>query len=149
MADKRSLTLNIAGKKDFVILKHALFLLVILSVLLSPQPFMLAIFSVLLVGAGWVSRILYFSKVNVIELTLVIFTDGQISLSSNCGDMEEGFLDGQQWCTRRIAVLRVATASKTHNLIVLPGQQAPDEYRRLNVWLRHGAALLLKSEGRV
>ena len=63
--------------------------------------------------------------------------------------MDEGFLDGQQWCTRRIAVLKVATGSKTQNLVVLSGQQATDEYRRLKVWLRQGAALLLKSEERV
>ena len=95
------------------------------------------------------SRILCFSKVNEVELILVIFADGRIRLSSNCGKIEAGFLDGQQWCTGRIAVLRVTTGSKTQNLIVLSGQQATDEYRRLNVWLREGAALLLKSEGRV
>jgi len=149
MADRRSLTLKIAAKKDFVILNRVLLLLVVLSVLLSPQPLMLTIFVGLLLGAGCISRTLCFSKVNDVELILVIFSDGRISLGSDCGDIEEGFLDGQQWCTRRIAVLRVATESKTQNLVVLSGQQAPDEYRRLNVWLREGAALLLKSEGRV
>jgi len=149
MVNNRSLTLSIAGKKDFAILNRILFLLVVLAAALSPQPVILTILAVLLIGAGWTSGILYFSKVNDLELILVIFADGRIRLSSSCGNIVEGFLDGQQWCTRRIAVLRVTTGSKTQNLIVLSGQQAPDEYRRLNVWLRQGAALLLKSEGRV
>lgn len=149
MADTKSLTLRIAGKKDFAVLNRALFLLVILSAVLSPQPFLLTIFVVLTTGAGWASGILCFSKVNSAELILVIFADGRISLGSSCGTIVEGFLAGQQWCTRPIAVLKVATGSKTQNLIVLSGQQSADEFRRLNVWLRQGAALLLKSEGRV
>jgi len=149
MVNNRSLTLSIAGKKDFTVLNRILFLLVVLAAALSPQPVILTILAVLLIGAGWTSGILYFSKVTDLELILVIFADGRIRLSSSCGNIVEGFLDGQQWCTRRIAVLRVTTGSKTQNLIVLSGQQAPDEYRRLNVWLRQGAALLLKSEGRV
>ena len=149
MAEKESLTLKIAGKSDFAVLNRILFLLAVIAAALSPQPVLLTIFVLLLTGAGWVSRILCFSKVNDVELTLVIFAGGRIKLSSNCGDIDVGFLDGQQWCTRRIAVLRIATESKTQNLIVLSGQQTPDEYRRLKVWLRQGAALLLKSEGRV
>jgi len=148
MVEKESLTLKIAGRKDFAVLNRILFLLLVISAALSPQPVFLTIFIVLLIGAGWGTRILYFSKVNDVELTLVIFADGRICFSSSCGDMVKGFLGGQQWCTRRIAVLRIATGSKTQNLIVLSGQQAPDEYRRLKVWLRQGAALLLKSEGR-
>lgn len=149
MTDKRSLTLTVAGKKDFAILNRMLFLLAVISAALSPQPVLLTIFVLLLIGTGWTSGILCFSKVNDVELTLVIFAGGQVSLSSNCGYIVEGFLDGQQWCTRRIAVLRITTESKTQNLIVLSGQQTPDEYRCLKVWLRQGAALLLKSEGRV
>ena len=149
MVEKESLTLKIAGRKDFAGLNRILFLLVAISAALSPLPVYLTIFTVLLVGAGWIARTLCFSKVNDVELTLVIFAGGQVRLSSNCGDIVEGFLDGQQWCTHRIAVLRITTESKTQNLIVLSGQQTPDEYRRLKVWLRQGAALLLKSEGRV
>ncbi len=149
MVNKSTLTLRIAGQKDFAVLNRILFLLVILSALLSPQPILLTIFVVLMTGAGWASGILCFSKVNIVELTLVIFADGRIRLSSGCGNIVEGFLDGQQWCTRRIAVLKVATGSKTQNLIVFSGQQSPDVFRRLNVWLRQGATLLLKSEGRV
>jgi len=149
MENKDTLTLRIAGKKDFAVLNRILFLLIILSALLSPQPILLTIFVISVTGAGWATGILCFSKVDVVELTLVIFTDGQVRLSSDCGNIYEGFLDGQQWCTRRIAVLRIATECKTQNLIVLSGQQTPDEYRCLKVWLRQGAALLLKSEGRV
>ena len=149
MAEKESLTLKIAERKDFAGLNRILFLLVVTSAALSPLPVYLTVFTVLLVGAGWIAHILCFSKVNGIKLTLVIFADGQICLCSGCGDVVKGFLDGQQWCTHRIAVLTIATGSKTQNLIVLSGQQAPDEYRRLKVWLRQGAALLLKSEGRV
>jgi len=149
MAEKESLRLKIAGKKDFSVLNRTLFLLAVISATLSPQPLLLTIFVLLVTGAGWAAGTLCFSKVNDVELTLVIFAGGQVRLSSNCGDIVEGFLDGQQWCTHRIAVLRIATESKTQNLIVLSGQQTPDEYRCLKVWLRQGAALLLKSEGRV
>ena len=149
MAKKESLTLRIAAKKDFAVLNRMLFLLAVVSAALSPQPVLLVIFTVLVIGAGCVSRTLCFSKVNGVELTLVIFSDGRIDLGSSCGNIDEGFLDGQQWCTHRIALLRITTESKTQNLIVLSGQQTPDEYRRLKVWLRQGAALLLKSEGRV
>ena len=149
MANRKPLTLSLAGKKDFVVLNRILFMLVLLSATLSPQPIALTILAVLFIGAGCVSSILCFSNVNSVELSLVVFADGQVKLNSSCGNVVEGFLDGQQWCTRRITVLRITTGSKTQNLVVLPGQQSPDEYRRLNVWLRQGAALLLKSEGRV
>ena len=149
MENKRSLTFRVAGKKDFVILNRVLFAMVMLSAALSPQPLLLTLLTILLIGTACVLRILCFSKVNDVELTLIIFADGRVRLSSNCGNIVEGFLDGQQWCTRRMSVLRVATDCKTQNLIILSRQQAPDEYRRLNMWLRHGAALLLKSEGRV
>ena len=105
---------------------------------------MLTISIVFLVGCGWVFRTLCFPNLNSVESTLVIFSDSRTRLSPDYGNTVEGFLDGQQWCTRRLAVLRIATTSKTQNLIILSGQQAPDEYRRLNVWLRQGAALLFE-----
>ena len=75
MAEKESLTLKIAGRRDFAGLNRILFLLVVISVALSPLPAYLTLFTVLLVGAGWIARTLCFSKVNGIKLTLVIFAD--------------------------------------------------------------------------
>jgi len=85
MAKKESLTLRIAAKKDFAVLNRMLFLLAVVSAALSPQPVLLVIFTVLVIGAGCVSRTLCFSKVNGVELTLVIFSDGRIDLGSSCG----------------------------------------------------------------
>lgn len=153
MLHNRYLTLRIATKKDFSILIRVLFLLILLSAVLSPQPVALTLIAALLIGTGWISRTLGFSKVDDMETTLSIFADGRVSLSPACGNVVEGCLDGQQWCTQRLSVLRISTGDGVRNLIVLSRQQATDEYRRLNVWLRRNifsnTDLLLKSEGRV
>ena len=83
MVNKSTLTLRIAGKKDFAVLNRILFLLVMLSTLLSPQPILLTVFVVLVTGAGRASGILCFSKVNVVKLTLVIFPDGRVILKNS------------------------------------------------------------------
>jgi len=136
MQDNRPLSLRIAGKKDFAIPIRALFSLVLLSAVLSPQPVALTLLVLLLIGARRISHILCFSKVYDIELTLSICADGRVRLYTACENVVEGCLDGQQWCTQRLAVLKIATGGETRNLLVLPRQQATDEYRRLSMWLR-------------
>ena len=138
MQDNRPLSLRIARKEDFAILSRALFSLVLLSAVLSPQPVALTLIALFLIGARWASHILCFSNVNNIELTLNICADGRVSLNTACENTVEGCLDGQQWYTQRLAVLKIATGGEAQNLLVLSGQQATDEYRRLIVWLRQG-----------
>ncbi len=125
-----------------------LFLLALLAALLGPQPVFSIIVVILVAGAGWIIHILCISNVTEVELTLVLFADGRVSLGTSHENAVEGFLAGQQWCTQRMAVLRIVIAGKVRNLLVLSRQQGAEEYRRLNVWLRQGV-LQLKSEGRV
>ena len=140
MPDSRPLTLRIAQKKDFAILNRILFLLVLLSFLLSPQPVALTSLAALGIGIAWIAHAGYIYRANNhisdAKLTLIIFMDGRVRLDSICGGVVEGFMNGQQWCTHRVAVLRIATGGETQKLIILSGHQATDEYRRLNVWLR-------------
>jgi len=137
MTYNKPLILRVASNKDFVIPVRLLFLLVVFSALLSPQPVLLTLLVILLPGAGWLARILGFFKVDTIELTLVIFPDRRVRLESNCEDTIEGFLEDQQWCTHRAAVLRMASEGTARKLLILAvQQQAVDDFRRLNMWLR-------------
>jgi len=149
MADKRSLTLQIAHGKDFAILNRILLLLVLLAAALSPQPLALTLLVFLIAGMGFAVRTLWLPNVYHVRLMRIMFADGQIKLLTKSGGTVTGYLDGQQWYTQHVAVLKVATGDKTRSLIILSGQQHADDFRRLKVWLRQGAALLLKSEGRV
>jgi len=148
MPHNRSLTLAVASKQNTAMPVRMLFLLALLSALLGPQPVISTAVVIVVAGVGWIIRILCISNVTEVELYLVLFADGRVSLGSNGEDAVEGFLAGQQWCTQRVAVLRVAIAGKVQNLLVLSRQQGAEEYRRLNVWLRQGV-LQLNSEGRV
>jgi len=135
MPYNRPITLKVAHRKDFVIPIGVLFLLIVVSAILSPQPVLLSIL-VLLIGAGWFVYILYFAKVNDVKLILVIFPDGRVRLESDQGFEIVGNLSGQQWCTHHVAVLRYTIYGKHQHLVVLSAQQNTDEFRRLKVWLR-------------
>jgi hypothetical protein len=70
-------------------------------------------------------------------LILVIFPDGRVRLESDQQGKVEGFLEGQQWCTRWFAVLRVAYDDTIRTLLIRSAQQpGVDDFRRLNMWLR-------------
>ncbi|HEY5774848.1 MAG TPA: hypothetical protein VIS57_02080, partial [Xanthomonadales bacterium] len=58
---------------------------------------------------------------------------------SNWERISEGVLDGQQWCTRQFAVLRITTGGTTRKLIILSARQREaGDFRRLSMWLRQG-----------
>lgn len=146
MSYNRPIRLTVANRRDFVIPIGLLMLLALLSALLSSQPALLA---VLIFTIGWGIFTLSFSKVNEAKLTLVIFADGRVGLESTHKDIIEGFLDGQQWCAHRVAVLCVADGGSLRRLVILSAQQQnADDFRRLNMWLRQDF-FNLKSEGRV
>jgi uncharacterized protein (DUF58 family) len=130
------LRLKLASSKDFDILFLALFMLVVASAMLSPQPVLLTILAFLLFGAGLYVSTLVISNVNDVKLIAVIFPDGQLRLESGQELEIEGVLNGQQWCSHYVAVLRYVSGGKRQNLVILSAQQNADEYRRLKVWLR-------------
>ena len=136
MPYNRSLTLKVANRKDFAIPIGILFVLTIVSALLSPQPVLLTTLVLLLFGVGWFVCILYFTKVNDVKLMLVISPDGRVRLESVQESDIVGVLSGQQWCTHHVAVLRYTARGKQQYLLVLSAQQNADEFRRLKVWLR-------------
>jgi len=135
MPYNRPLTLKVANRKDFILPIGFLFVLTVVSAILSPQAVLLTIL-VLLFGAGWFVYILDFAKVNDVKFILVIFPDGRVRLESDQESEIVGNLSGQQWCTRHVAVLRYTTQGKHQYLVVLSTQQNTDEFRRLKVWLR-------------
>ncbi len=152
MSFNRPLRLTVARKENFATPVRAVLLLALLAAILSPQPVSLSLLAIFIIGAGWVSPILDFYKVSEVELALVLFADGRVRLDTADDNVVEGFLSGQQWCTQRVAVLRASTAGEARYLLILPGQQDANAFRRLNAWLRQGttdADMLLKSEGSV
>lgn len=137
MTYNRPVELIVANGRDFTIPAGLFTVLAIVSALLSPQPVLLTSCVVLISLLGWGAFTLKFSKVSGDKLTLVIFADGRVSLESGHKDKIEGFLDGQQWCTHRVAVLRVTEGDVTRRLTILAGgQDDTDDFRRLNMWLR-------------
>ena len=136
MPYNRPLTLKVANRKDFAIPIGILFVLTIVSALLSSQPVLLTTLVLLLFGVGWFVCILDFTKINDVKLMLVISPDGRVRLESGQESDIVGFLSGQQWCTHHVAILRYTARGKRQYLVVLSAQQNADEFRRLKVWLR-------------
>lgn len=131
--------LKVSGKRDFVFPVSALYFLVVVAGLLSPFPVILTILAIVLFGAGWIPVILELSKSNKAELTSVIFTDGRVRLESDGKVTIEGFLVGQQWCTRWLAVLRFTDGGTTRSLVISAVQQRNSaDFRRLHMWIRQG-----------
>lgn len=136
MPHNGSLTFKVAGKYDFAIPIRVLLGLALLAAVLSPRPVLTLCIMILVCAAGRGVYILRFSKVNAGNLTLVVFPDGQIRLESSNNEVTGGILEGQQWSTRYVAILRVKLAEGTRYLPILSGQQHADDYRRLLMWLR-------------
>lgn len=113
--------------------------LLVIAALISPYPVVLSLVVIASVGVGWTATILKFSKSTKVKLTLVIFPDGRVRLESDQSDTIEGFLDGQQWSTSWISVLRVVDGGRVRKLLIRSSCQRPkDNFRRLNMWLRQG-----------
>ncbi len=134
MSYNNPIRLTVASRRDFVIPVGLLVLLALLSALLSSQ---LTLLTVLIFAAGWSIVTFGFSKVNEPKLILLIFADGRVSFEPFHKDTIEGFLDGQQWCTHQVAVLRVVDGNLLRRLVILSAQQQnTGNFRRLNMWLR-------------
>jgi hypothetical protein len=129
------LIFKIAIRKDFFFPIVILFVLSIVSALLSPQPVLLTIFAVVLFGAGRYVPLLDTTKVNDIYTKLIIFPDARVIVSNHMSK-KAGILCGQQWCTHRLAFLRYTISGKKQSLILLSVQQNCGDFRRLKVWLR-------------
>ena len=137
MVYDKPIKFRVANKRDFVFSFFVLFLLVMLSAGLSPQPFFVTLLTVLFFGAVWLIYRLDTHNINTLNLTSVIFPDGRVKLISSRNDIIEGFLDSQQWCTHWLAVLRVVNGGSIHRFVILSAhQQQADDFRRLNMWLR-------------
>jgi len=127
----------VANRTDFSLPVGLLHLLVVFAALISPHPVVLTVLSVAVFTTGWLGPILGFTKTNNEKLTSVIFADGQVRLESVRGCLDAGILNGQQWCTRHLAVLRIANGDTKGNLVIMSFQQQDaGEFRRLSVWLR-------------
>ncbi len=135
---EQALTLKVANREDFILPVFIVALLSVFSVLLSPQPLLLIIFVLLVFATNRVLRTLNLFKINSVKMTSIIFSDGQVKLKSDRKDMIAGILDGQQWCTRHVAVLRIMDKQGgVQKLVILSTQQqSADVFRRLNMWLR-------------
>lgn len=140
MPAKAPIRLNIASRLDFVPPVCAIYLLAFIAAIFNPLPAWSVALAIAAFAAACFVHILDFSKSNNnVELTSVIFPDGKIQLESGKGRIFVGVLNGQQWCTRHVAVLRVMDRDRPRNLVILPGQrQDANEFRRLRVWLRQG-----------
>ena len=134
MLHKTPIRLKVSNSDDWVL---PVYLLLFPAALLSPYPLLLTLGAILFAGAGWMTRTLKYAKSNSVELTSVIFPDGQVQLESFGEGQVAGFLDGQQWCTRWFAVLRFSNGSTIRKMIIRSSQQqGSGDFRRLNIWLR-------------
>jgi hypothetical protein len=139
MPYKQPIELKVMTNSDFSGPARLLLLLVLLSALLSPYPFLLIIAGLIVPLVMWKLNILGFSKVNDTELTLIIFPDGLLRLESTDGERLDGFLDSQQWATQSFAILRFEQETGNRLLVVFSRQQQKTEdFRRLTVMLRQG-----------
>jgi hypothetical protein len=139
MLQNKPIKLKVSGKQDFALPVCALYLLAVVAGLLSPHPILLTIFVIVLFGVMWGPAILGFTKANKAELISVIFPDGRVRLEFDRKDKIEGFLEGQQWCTRWLAVIQLADGNTTRKLIISAArQEKTDDFRRLHMWLRQG-----------
>jgi len=137
MPYKQPIELKVMTDLDFAGPARLLLLLVLLSALLSPYPLILIVVGLLVSLVMWKLNILGVSKANDCELTLVIFPDGLLRLTSTDGERLDGFLDGQQWSTQTVAILRFEHETGNRNLVVLSRQQQrTKDFRRLTVMLR-------------
>ncbi len=137
MSVNRPLRLTVASRTDLFLPVGLLYLLVVSAALISPHPVILTVLSVAAFTAGWLGPILGFNKTNNEKLTSVIFADGRVRLESVRGCLDAGILNGQQWCTRHLAVLRIANGDTRGNLVIMSFQQQDaGDFRRLSVWLR-------------
>lgn len=137
MLNNTPIRLKVSSNDDWVLPVFLFNLLLIPAALLSPYPVFLTPGAILIAWVAWITHILKDSKTNNVELTSVIFPDGQVRLESGSEGKITGFLDGQQWCTRYFAVLRFSTGSVARKMIIRSSQQQGlDDFRRLNVWLR-------------
>ena len=133
----RPVILRISNTNDFLLPVSLLNLLLVIAALISPYPVVLTLAVIVFAGIGWRVSILELSKSNKVKLTLVIFPDGRVRLESDQADTIEGFLDGQQWSTSWLAVLRVVDGDSIRKLLIRSDhQQSKDDFRRLNMWLR-------------
>jgi len=137
MLHKTPIRLKVSNSQDWGFPVCWVYLLLIPAALLSPHPVVLTLVATLLAGVVWTTFTLKFTKTNNIELTSIIFPDGQVRLESNAEGKVAGIIDGQQWCTRWFAVLRFSNGNKTRRIIIRSSQQqGMDDFRRLNIWLR-------------
>lgn len=135
----KPLKLKVSGKRDFVFPVSALYFLVVVAALLSPYPVILTFLAIVLFGVGWVPVISALSESNKVELTSVIFADGRVQLESDGKAIIEGFLTGQHWCTRWLAVLQFADSGTTRSLVISAAHQHDAaDFRRLHMWIRQG-----------
>lgn len=131
----RSITLKVSPSREFGVSMCILELLLVVAALISPYPVILTLSCVLLFAA---ERAAKFSNLKSGQLTSVIFADGRVRLKSNQREIIEGTLEGRQWCTRWLVILRMSNAGNNpHRLLVLTTHgQGKDDLRRLKVWLR-------------
>jgi len=122
---------------DFALPVRLLNSMVVIAALLSPHPLLLTVPVALVFGAGWIRHRTVFYKTKSGELISIIFPDGRVRLESKREVIFEGFLNGQQWCSRWLTVLRISNEDSTRKLIFQSAkQQVADDFRRLNMWLR-------------
>jgi|GEM_PF-1411132 len=137
MLHNRPVKLKVSTGMDFALPVRLLNSMVVIAALLSPHPLLLTVPVALVLWAGWVRQRKGLFKTKSSELISIIFPDGHVRLESKREVIFEGFLNGQQWCSRRLTVLRICNEDSTRKLVIQSAkQQVADDFRRLNMWLR-------------
>lgn len=139
MLQNKPINLKVSGKQDFVLPVCVLYFFALVAGLLSPHPLLLTILTTVVFGARWATIVIELTKANKDELTLVIFPDERVQLKFDQADTIEGFLVGQQWCTRWLAVIRFTAGGTTRKLVLSSvHQHNVNDFRRLHMWLQQG-----------
>jgi len=130
------LKLRLAHRRDFYVPLFGLAVLVLSACLLSYHPSLLLMLAGFLFGLSWLVFVLDFNRIQNINLISITFQEHRVGIASNNGDDIGGFLSGQQWINRYMAVLHFKIKARTHHIVVLRKHQHPGDYRRLSVGLR-------------
>jgi hypothetical protein len=132
-----ALKFKVANHRDFVPLGRVLLFLVLIAAALSPQPLILVPLLLVLFGSACLRYKPALSKATEEQLTLIIYPEGDVRLEFGHSSSIEGFLEGQQWRTRHITILRCVMAGKLKHHVLWSAHQHADDYRRLAVWIKY------------
>jgi hypothetical protein len=138
MENNPPLKLRVSRREDFAGLFYLLVSFCLAAALFSSHPAILVPLVMAFALVMGNTHLLSFLRPTDQDLTLIIFSQGQVRVFSETGQDISATLAGHHWCTQRVAVIGVRTGSRINRFVLLARQQDDDSFRRLRGWLKAG-----------